>query len=91
MNNKPLELFRRQIDAADENLLNALAKRMKMVEKIGRFKKERGMTFRDNKRWEELIKSRVNTANELKLQEEFIKKLYDLIHEYSLMIERGAK
>lgn len=91
MNNKLLDDWRKQIDSIDEQLLHILAKRINTVREIGKLKKTHGIVPLDEKRWQEVLGSKLSKAKVLGLSKDFIKKLYDLIHEYSLEIERNSK
>ncbi len=90
MSNDELEDLRKKIDALDEELLKALAGRLKVVRKIGRYKKSKGLDLRDDERLKALLADRLKTGSELDLPEEFVQKLYDLIHEASLDAEADA-
>lgn len=79
--------LRRQIDTLDEQLLQLLASRMADVRLVGQYKKSRGLPPLDEKRWRAVLRSRLDRAEALDLSEEFITKLYQLIHEYALSIE----
>lgn len=57
MNNK-LKDFRKQIDEIDEQIVNLLAKRMQVVEKVGQYKKENNLPPLDNSRWQKVIESK---------------------------------
>lgn len=86
-----LEDWRKKIDTLDKNLLTSLAKRMEIVRKIGKFKKTQGIALLDEKRWKEVLEGRLVKAEEMNLSKDFIKKLYDLIHKYSLDLERKSE
>lgn len=83
--------WRRRIDTLDDQLLHILAERIDTVRKIGKFKKTHKIKPLDEKRWQEVLGSKLSKAKVLSLSRDFIKKLYDLIHEYSLEIERNSK
>lgn len=85
-----LDDWRKQIDDLDEKILASLAKRISIVRKIGNFKKKSGLDLLDEKRWQEVLKSRLVKAESLNLSTDVIKKLYDLIHKYSLDIEKKS-
>jgi len=89
--NNDLEKLRQEIDALDYELLQILAKRIAVVKKIGVHKKEKGMDPLDEKRWQDLLESRFAVAKLLELPSDFIKNLYELIHEHSLRIEKEVK
>ena len=72
-----LDNLRKQIDEIDESIIVLLAKRMKIVEKIGGFKKKNNIPVFDKLRWQKVIKSKKG----------FVKKIYNIIHEEALKVE----
>jgi chorismate mutase len=50
-----LEEYRKEIDRINEDIAELVAERMEVVEKIGEFKKEKGMDIKDEGR-EEIVK-----------------------------------
>ena len=90
MNDK-LEDWRKQIDALDEELLYILGKRINIIREIDKYKKANGIAPLDQKRWQAVLESQLSKAELHNLSEDFIKKLYGLIHEYSLEIEANNK
>ena len=74
-----LNIFRKQIDEVDGQIVNLLAKRMKTVKKIGRFKKENNIPVLDKLRWQEVIKSKKG----------YVKKIWNIIHDVALKIEKS--
>ena len=88
MNNK-LNNHRKQIDKIDTSLINLLAKRMKVVQKIGQYKKTKNLPSLDAVRWQQVLNSRTKKAKLLGLNSEFIKKIYELIHNYALKVEKS--
>jgi len=83
------ELFqlRKHIDALDEKLFRIMAERISVVRKIGKLKKKSNLPLLDIKRRDEIVTSILLNAKSLGLSESFAKKLFHLIHEYSLEIE----
>jgi len=79
-----LDELRKLIDKIDDELLEILAKRMKVSVEIGKFKKENNIPTKQSKRWRELIKDRLNKAKNLNLNPKFIQKLLQLIHDESV-------
>ena len=79
-----LDQLREAINKADDELLQTLANRMKVVEKIGEYKKQNNVTILQTTRWEELLNERMNMGIMMGLSEEFIRTLYVLIHEESI-------
>ncbi len=76
--------LREQIDKYDDKLLNLLEKRMSVVEDIGRHKKESNITILQTKRWDDILKKRINLGSRKGLSEEFILKVFQAIHQESI-------
>ncbi len=87
MSDRDLENLRTQIDNLDSQLLQLLADRMDSARAIGRYKQEHNLTPLDLERWRAVLQSWLAQAETLQLPEEFVTKLYDLIHEYALQVE----
>ncbi len=83
-----LENWRKQIDIVDEKLLILLAKRMDIVRKIGKFKKEHQISLFDEKRWEKVEERNLIKAQTLRLSKYFVKNLLNLIHKYSINLQK---
>lgn len=79
-----LERLRSRIDSLDTELLELLAARMNIVKQIGDYKKQNKVTALQLDRWEKMMKVRVKMANDLNLDEFFIKILFQMIHEDSI-------
>jgi chorismate mutase len=82
-----LEHLRERIDQIDQELINTLAARMKLVEKIGDFKKENNVTVFQLERWNEIMKTRPEWGKHASLAADFIKELYRVIHDESIRIQ----
>lgn len=87
MNNK-LQSLRLQIDKIDMQILNILHKRFSVVKEIGEFKKVSNLKPLDINRWNEVLKSRLEISSKLNMSAVFTKKLFDLIHQHSLQIQK---
>ncbi|MDR1676635.1 MAG: bifunctional 3-deoxy-7-phosphoheptulonate synthase/chorismate mutase type II [Tannerella sp.] len=79
-----LSELRRQIDAIDENLLEILAKRMRISREIGIYKKEHNMPILQTPRYGEILENRSRAATAMDLNPEFIEKIMKEIHEESV-------
>jgi chorismate mutase len=79
-----LGIFRTEIDKIDDLLIQKVAERMQIVEKIGNYKKENGLTILQVNRWEEILNKRVAYGSALKLSKEFTEKFLELIHSESI-------
>lgn len=82
-----LEQLRERIDQMDQELINTLASRMRLVEKIGDYKKENNVTVFQLERWNEIMKTRPEWGQHAHLAADFIKELYRVIHDESLRIQ----
>jgi chorismate mutase len=76
-----LEELRSEIDKLDEELIDILARRMKVVEEIGAYKKQNRMTILQLKRWNQLTHDRIEAGIRMGLTREFIRKLLETVHE----------
>jgi chorismate mutase len=76
--------LRNNIDKIDDLVIQKLAERMQIVEKIGNYKKENGITILQVNRWDEILNKRTSYAKALKLNVEFAEKLLELIHSESI-------
>lgn len=79
-----LSALRMQIDNLDNDLLELLAKRMRVSQEIGQFKKEHGMTVLQTNRYDDILTRRISQAKGLGMSEEFMKTILEAIHEESI-------
>ena len=82
-----LDGLRTNIDEADEKLLSALAERFKIINEIGKFKKENNTTILQPERWFEILRTRGEIGSELNLNDAFVDQLLKLIHKESVAIQ----
>lgn len=79
-----LTLLRQQIDQIDYDLLEALSKRMRISREIGQYKKEHSMPVVQTGRYDDILNSRAAAAEELGMNGDFMKTVYQAIHEESV-------
>jgi len=72
--------LRAEISHVDAQLMQDLAERMKWVEEIGKLKQQHGITVLQLNRWETLLADHMSRAEQLGLDSEFIKAVFELIH-----------
>jgi chorismate mutase len=82
-----LDLLRNRIDSIDAELLETLSARVAIVKQIGRYKKENNVTALQINRWSKLMEDRVNIGRRLDINENFVKTLFQLIHEDSVRMQ----
>lgn len=85
--NNRLAQLRRIIDSIDEEMVQILAKRMRVVEKIGEYKKENNVTIFQLERWNEIMQTRTTLGENLQLNAEFIQRILQEIHKESIQIQ----
>ncbi len=79
-----LAQLREKIDHLDDTIIKILGDRMKVVEKIGEYKRDNNVTILQVNRWDEIIQKRTKLAEALKLEGDFTVKLLELIHNESI-------
>jgi chorismate mutase len=79
-----LTALRRQIDELDNSLLELLARRMRVSEEIGTYKKEHNMPILQEQRYEEILKKSISQAIKMGMDGEFMKTVLIAIHEESI-------
>jgi chorismate mutase len=82
-----LSLLREQIDQLDDEIMQKMASRMKISEKIGQYKKENNVTILQVNRWEEIVQTRVNLGKAMGLDEGFMRDLLRLVHHESIQVQ----
>lgn len=82
--NDTLRQLRAQIDVMDENLIFTLASRMKVSRRIGELKKQSSIAILQPGRWDAVLEKAVASATAYGLDPDFIKRLFNLIHDASV-------
>lgn len=82
--NDELSQIREQIDQVDREMLEALATRMNLVERIGDYKKENNVAIFQISRWKEVFRSRPQWGEALNLEPEFVMEIFRQIHQQSV-------
>jgi chorismate mutase len=75
-----LESLRAKIDNIDRELMEVLATRMAIVEKLGEYKRDNNVAVLQLDRWKQVHKDRAGQANGLGLYPEFVEEMFKLIH-----------
>lgn len=79
-----LTTMRSRIDTIDDQIVNLMGKRMKIVDEIGVLKKENNVAILQVKRWNAILQRMTAEGEQLKLSEEFVLKVYRAIHQESI-------
>lgn len=76
--------LRSEIDKLDNELLELLARRMRISRDIGRYKREHDMPVLQAQRYEELLARRADAAVAMGMDREFMRSVMQAIHEESV-------
>jgi chorismate mutase len=79
--------MRSVIDKYDNELLDVIQKRMKLVAEIGKAKKENNVTTFQIERFFHILSTRKSTGLELGLSKDMVYELFELIHKHSINIQ----
>jgi chorismate mutase len=79
-----LDEYRSQIDRVDNYIMEMIAERMDIAKKIGEFKRDNNMVILQSGRWDEIVKDRVAKGQKKELTEEFVRALFDAVHQESI-------
>ena len=88
---KSLDRLRKEIDRIDNDLVRALAHRMRIVKKIGLLKKKHGQPVLQSKRFGQMLISRVGSAWRQGLDKEFAVRWLKLIHSEAIRIQKKQR
>ena len=76
--------LRRQIDEVDNQLMELLARRMRICREIGEYKKEHNMTILQAVRYNEILEKRGAQGVLMGMGPEFVAKVFESVHEESV-------
>lgn len=79
-----LNTMRSEIEIVDHKILEIMAKRMKIVDNIGKLKKKNNVAILQTKRWKEIISRMIQEGKENNLSEDFILNMFKAIHQESI-------
>ena len=79
-----IHALRKQIDELDNQLIELLAKRMRVCREIGQYKKEHNMTVLQTSRYNEILDKRGAQGVLRGMSSEFIRSVFEEVHEESV-------
>ena len=82
--NEGIQQMRKQIDELDNQIMDILARRMKVCREIGHYKKEHNMTVLQATRYNEILNKRGVQGSLSGMAPEFVAKVFESIHEESV-------
>ncbi len=86
-NSAILNALRAEIDNCDNELLDVLSRRMNYCKQIGEFKRDNKIRVVQPERYNRLLSALVEKAETLKLDEQFMRNILELIHEESVRLQ----
>jgi len=84
-----LEIYRQEINDIDKNICNLLSERMNLSKQIAEIKIAKDMTVFQPNRWQEVMDKIISISKEQGLNKEFIKEIYNVIHQESIKIQEN--
>ena len=79
-----ITMLRKQIDELDNQLMDLLAKRMRVCREIAQYKKEHNMTVLQTARYNEILEKRGAQGALCGMGAKFVKKIFEEVHEESV-------
>ena len=79
--------LRSKIDKIDDEILTVIQKRMNVVKKIGKTKKENNLQILQTDRWTEVIETAKEKGSSKGLSNEFVEKLFKAMHQESINVQ----
>lgn len=79
-----LTSLRQVIDGIDDEIVQALARRMEVVNRIGEYKRDHGITILQLDRWLEILQTRVVAGESLGVDKDVMVELCQLLHKASI-------
>jgi len=79
-----LENLRAEIDELDSNILAALARRMEVSRRIGKFKKDNNIAIIHASRWEKVLNDVLEQAGKMNMDKDCVRAVFSAIHEASV-------
>ena len=79
-----LDKLREQINHIDDELMDLLAQRMRIAEKIGEYKRNNSVTILQTNRWNQILDKSFHKADKLGLSREFVTRDLDAVHMESI-------
>ena len=82
-----LEQLRKLIDEIDHNLLEQLRHRLEVVQRIGDYKAEHGVTVFQLERWRSIIEDRLSYADKREIDRELVHQVWNEMHKASIRLQ----
>ena len=88
---RKLNMYRKELDLLDSNLIDLLKDRMSISEQIGRLKHSENVAILQSSRWADILAIMTEAAEEKGLSKEFVEEIFKAIHVESINIQHNVK
>ncbi|MHB1107009.1 MAG: chorismate mutase, partial [Lutibacter sp.] len=88
---RKLNMYRKELDLLDSNLIDLLKDRMSISEQIGRLKHSENVAILQSSRWADILATMTEAAEEKGLNKEFVEEIFKAIHVESINIQHNVK
>jgi len=86
-----LNLYRKELDLIDGNIVDILSDRMVVAENIGKLKHQENVAILQSGRWADILDAMVATGVSKGLSKEFVEEVFRAIHVESINIQHNVK
>jgi chorismate mutase len=86
-----LNLYRKELDLIDGNIIDILSDRMVVAENIGKLKHQENVAILQSGRWSDILDAMVATGVSKGLSKEFVEEVFRAIHVESINIQHNVK
>jgi len=76
--------YRKEIDKYDDTIIEMVSKRMAVIEKIGKYKKDNNITILQRARWDEILKNHIKQGETLGLSPALVETIFRALHQESI-------
>lgn len=85
--NDKLNIYRDELDTLDSNLIGLIARRVRIIEKVGALKKKHSVAMMQPDRVRQVYQTRGVLARQHAVDDVLIKKIFDVLLQYSFVRE----
>jgi chorismate mutase len=86
-----LNLYRKELDLIDGNIIDILSDRMRVAENIGILKHKENVAILQSGRWSDILQIMIESGVSKGLSKEFVEEVFKAIHVESINIQHNAK
>jgi chorismate mutase len=82
-----IEDIRQMVDSLDAEIVDIISRRMQLMKTLGGIKAENNIPVYQPERWREIIENRTKQGSNVELNDEFILKLFEVLHDKSIKVQ----